>query len=311
MAGRGQMKGLYDDGVWECNCSPRAPAVSLQVRKPGPNHGRYFYVCAKDRGDKGRCKFFLWDTEAKMREASSQSQGQPGGKGAVSCTGKSSEGQGRSERLEEGWEPLHWSESEDDEAAVRTLGLVTPRKEPRTASSPSSSRAAHEQRLSRATTQTTQPPTQKQTPAEPRPTDTQGQHTPPPRGGLTPPPSTHRASFASPPASNGGDDLLTLLCSARAHLPGAVYLRLRTAAVRGARLVAANRKARDGLREIVKAREGELEGLRARARALEEEVETVKCQREVFRQQSAEWKLLFAAGRDETHREDLHDKHSR
>ncbi|KAK1781970.1 hypothetical protein QBC45DRAFT_31010 [Copromyces sp. CBS 386.78] len=47
------------------------PAVKLQVKKEGPNQGRFFYVCRepKDIGAiPGQCGFFLWEDAAELRE---------------------------------------------------------------------------------------------------------------------------------------------------------------------------------------------------------------------------------------------------
>ncbi|BES96136.1 DNA topoisomerase [Nesidiocoris tenuis] len=47
----------YDDGI---NCTCNVPAVKLTVRKEGPNQGRLFYRCGKNR-DEQQCNFFVWD----------------------------------------------------------------------------------------------------------------------------------------------------------------------------------------------------------------------------------------------------------
>ncbi|KAE9373096.1 hypothetical protein N431DRAFT_337524 [Stipitochalara longipes BDJ] len=59
-------KGLFADGIWHCNCDPRLPATQFQVKKEGPNKGRWFYTCqeSKDNG----CGFFLWKENAAPRE---------------------------------------------------------------------------------------------------------------------------------------------------------------------------------------------------------------------------------------------------
>ncbi|KAF2152976.1 hypothetical protein K461DRAFT_277743 [Myriangium duriaei CBS 260.36] len=61
-------KGLFADGIWQCECNPRLPAEHFRVKKDGPNHGRWFYTC-QNAQDK-RCGFFLWDEDAKPREES-------------------------------------------------------------------------------------------------------------------------------------------------------------------------------------------------------------------------------------------------
>ncbi|KAL2042915.1 hypothetical protein N7G274_004675 [Stereocaulon virgatum] len=60
-------KGLFSDGIWQCNCDPRLPAQHFQTKNGGKNHGRWFYTCQKAQPK--RCDFFLWDDEAKSREA--------------------------------------------------------------------------------------------------------------------------------------------------------------------------------------------------------------------------------------------------
>ena len=59
--------GLFADGIWHCNCSPRLPAENFRVKKEGKNQGRWFYTC--QQREKQRCGFFLWDEDAKPREA--------------------------------------------------------------------------------------------------------------------------------------------------------------------------------------------------------------------------------------------------
>ncbi|KAJ4355300.1 hypothetical protein N0V95_003055 [Ascochyta clinopodiicola] len=61
--------GLFIDGVWHCDCTPRSPANHFEVKKQGANQGKWFRTCQKQKGDKSRCKFFLWDSDAHPREA--------------------------------------------------------------------------------------------------------------------------------------------------------------------------------------------------------------------------------------------------
>ncbi|MCJ1388101.1 hypothetical protein MMC18_000945 [Xylographa bjoerkii] len=61
------LKGLFADGIWQCNCTPRLPAEHFQTKNGGRNHGRWFYTCQKPQPS--RCGFFLWDDEARPREA--------------------------------------------------------------------------------------------------------------------------------------------------------------------------------------------------------------------------------------------------
>ena len=49
------------------NCDPRLPAQHFQTKNGGKNHGRWFYTCQLPQPK--RCDFFLWDDEAKAREA--------------------------------------------------------------------------------------------------------------------------------------------------------------------------------------------------------------------------------------------------
>ncbi|KAL8909346.1 MAG: hypothetical protein Q9171_005065 [Xanthocarpia ochracea] len=62
------LNGLFTDAVWQCNCAPRLPATRFQTKNGGKNHGRWFYTCQQPQPK--RCNFFLWDDEAKSREAS-------------------------------------------------------------------------------------------------------------------------------------------------------------------------------------------------------------------------------------------------
>ncbi|KAL9581872.1 MAG: hypothetical protein Q9212_003633 [Teloschistes hypoglaucus] len=61
------LNGLFSDTVWLCNCAPRLPAQRFQTKNGGKNHGRWFYTC--QQAQPKRCNFFLWDDEAKPREA--------------------------------------------------------------------------------------------------------------------------------------------------------------------------------------------------------------------------------------------------
>ncbi|GKZ34183.1 hypothetical protein AbraIFM66950_004367 [Aspergillus brasiliensis] len=60
------LRGLFLDGVWRCNCPERPPAVKLQTKNHSVNHGRWFYVCQKPQ--EKRCRFFLWASDAEVRE---------------------------------------------------------------------------------------------------------------------------------------------------------------------------------------------------------------------------------------------------
>uniref|UniRef100_F1L3P3 DNA topoisomerase n=1 Tax=Ascaris suum TaxID=6253 RepID=F1L3P3_ASCSU len=46
-------------GAKLCFCGESA--MRLQVKKEGPNHGRWFWTCKKPRTDPAKCKFFSWD----------------------------------------------------------------------------------------------------------------------------------------------------------------------------------------------------------------------------------------------------------
>lgn len=61
-----QLKGLFADGIWHCNCTPKLPAEHFKVKKEGKNQGRWFYTC--QNAEPKRCDFFLWDEDAKPRE---------------------------------------------------------------------------------------------------------------------------------------------------------------------------------------------------------------------------------------------------
>ncbi|PVH84347.1 hypothetical protein DL98DRAFT_651999 [Cadophora sp. DSE1049] len=60
------LKGYFADGIWHCNCNPRLPASSFQVKKEGPNTGRWFYTCQQPK--ESGCGFFLWKDDAVGRE---------------------------------------------------------------------------------------------------------------------------------------------------------------------------------------------------------------------------------------------------
>uniref|UniRef100_A0A914ZNL1 DNA topoisomerase n=1 Tax=Parascaris univalens TaxID=6257 RepID=A0A914ZNL1_PARUN len=49
-------------GAKLCFCGESA--MRLQVKKEGPNHGRWFWTCKKPRTDPAKCKFFSWDVAA-------------------------------------------------------------------------------------------------------------------------------------------------------------------------------------------------------------------------------------------------------
>jgi hypothetical protein len=59
-------KGVFADGVWHCDCTPRLPAEHFKVKKESKNKGRWFYTCQNQEPQ--RCGFFLWDEDAKLRE---------------------------------------------------------------------------------------------------------------------------------------------------------------------------------------------------------------------------------------------------
>ncbi|CAL4108351.1 unnamed protein product, partial [Meganyctiphanes norvegica] len=48
-----------------CNCGRRSRL--LNVSKPGPNEGRYFYCCPKGSRDKNGCGFFKWEDQPYSR----------------------------------------------------------------------------------------------------------------------------------------------------------------------------------------------------------------------------------------------------
>jgi hypothetical protein len=84
------LKGLFADGIWQCNCTPRLPAEHFKVKKEGKNQGRWFYTC--QNSEPKRCDFFLWDEDAKPREE------------AAVLSGKRTEPAGLgSDEVQEGW----------------------------------------------------------------------------------------------------------------------------------------------------------------------------------------------------------------
>ncbi|KAF2436524.1 hypothetical protein EJ08DRAFT_691686 [Tothia fuscella] len=61
-----QLRGAFVDGTWQCDCSPRLPAVQFQVKKQTENQGKWFYTCQKAKGK--QCGFFLFQDDAVRRE---------------------------------------------------------------------------------------------------------------------------------------------------------------------------------------------------------------------------------------------------
>jgi chaperonin cofactor prefoldin len=56
--------GLWEDGTWWCDCDPRHKAALREVKKQGPNKGKFFWCCAVYPF----CPFFLWHCDAKPRQ---------------------------------------------------------------------------------------------------------------------------------------------------------------------------------------------------------------------------------------------------
>ncbi|KAI1447932.1 hypothetical protein F5Y02DRAFT_376734 [Annulohypoxylon stygium] len=67
-ASKTPLKGLFRNGVWHCDCTPRLPAVQLTVTRETANKGRSFYTCQKDKNKQNKCNFFLWSEDAHARE---------------------------------------------------------------------------------------------------------------------------------------------------------------------------------------------------------------------------------------------------
>lgn len=78
-------RGTFMNGLWYCECVRRLPAEHFQTKNGGQNHGRWctdshfpsmrilqlilvssVYTCQKSQPK--RCKFFLWEDDAKARE---------------------------------------------------------------------------------------------------------------------------------------------------------------------------------------------------------------------------------------------------
>lgn len=82
--GRTAKRGLFVDGIWYCDCETRLPAEKFQVKNGGKNHGRWFFTC--QNGQPKRCGFFLWSTDAKVREEAAvlqNSRTEPGAEDTV------------------------------------------------------------------------------------------------------------------------------------------------------------------------------------------------------------------------------------
>jgi len=69
-------RGLFADGIWLCDCTPRLPAEHFKVKKESKNQGRWFYTCQNSEGR--RCGFFLWDEDAEPREKAAVLSGRRG-----------------------------------------------------------------------------------------------------------------------------------------------------------------------------------------------------------------------------------------
>ncbi|KAF2874848.1 hypothetical protein BDV95DRAFT_563767 [Massariosphaeria phaeospora] len=80
------LKGHFANGEWLCDCNPQLPTNHFQVKKNNVNQHRWFRTCQKDQNDKTCCKFFLWDDDARPREAralASNSRTEPVGAAAA------------------------------------------------------------------------------------------------------------------------------------------------------------------------------------------------------------------------------------
>lgn len=86
-----EFKGVFADGIWHCNCTPRLPAEHFKVKKESKNQGRWFYTCQNQ--EPKRCDFFLWDEDAKLRE-----------EGAVLNNSKSEPKSRQVPTAQEGWD---------------------------------------------------------------------------------------------------------------------------------------------------------------------------------------------------------------
>ncbi|KAI6855338.1 hypothetical protein KC343_g3635 [Hortaea werneckii] len=83
-------KGLFADGIWHCNCTPRLPAEHFKVKKEGKNQGRWFYTCQQQQ--EKRCDFFLWDEDAKPREEAAVLSGKRTEPRGVNAGGQTQDG---------------------------------------------------------------------------------------------------------------------------------------------------------------------------------------------------------------------------
>merc|ERR1711915_155335 len=86
----GRGGGVFADGIWQCNCTPRLPAEHFKVKKEGKNQGRWFYTCQQQQ--EKRCDFFLWDEDAKPREEAAVLSGKRTEPGAVNSGGQTQDG---------------------------------------------------------------------------------------------------------------------------------------------------------------------------------------------------------------------------
>ena len=51
------LKGLFADGIWQCNCDPRLSAQHFQTKNGGKNHGRWcrFAPVGRVKGERSQC----------------------------------------------------------------------------------------------------------------------------------------------------------------------------------------------------------------------------------------------------------------
>ncbi|KAG4414372.1 hypothetical protein IFR04_012509 [Cadophora malorum] len=109
------LKGYFADGIWHCNCNPRLPAASFQVKKEGPNTGRWFYTCQQPK--ESGCGLFLWKDDAVGREMTAvmaNSRSEPNAPGASKASGAHTH-TGNKSTEEDDDEFGNWSLSPDEE----------------------------------------------------------------------------------------------------------------------------------------------------------------------------------------------------
>ncbi|TKX25606.1 GRF zinc finger-containing protein [Elsinoe australis] len=309
-------KGLFSDGAWHCDCTPRLPAEHFRVKKEGKNHGRWFYTCQNSEGK--RCGFFLWDEDAKVREEGAVLGGKRTEVGREGEVGRGRDGGigsgGQEGQANPAWLKTQTQEEKggigDGESKKRTREIVDldaetededefgePISWPPTAVETPSKRQRTDEYVTPATTTTTKrklpwlnyeeeeattPSKQRTelgalpTPSRTRPNEVQDPATSPATGRF-------RDAMRSPPADAGvasartlSKEVFELLQANGVDLAGKVEGDLRAALNRHEMKLQGVIKGRDLVRTALKGKEGKIVELQGRVAGLEAEREVLR-----------------------------------